>query len=167
MTVSTTVVSRSRERAFSYFSAMFALLASQCMMIFSDAYLIQPISHQSSCYFTGKALLPPLERLDGNNDRRTSSDGMLSVMYTNDPSQVSTWLSDHVPSEGCTLGFDLEVRNTCCWYTVHACARSCFLFIRKSREERLVNQTPRCASRHQPVRTSVSRNFYHTKTTAR
>lgn len=97
---------------------MFALLALQCMIIFSvlfsDAYLIQPIiSHRSSRYFTGEALLPPLERLDDGNNDKTNSDGMLSVMYTNDPSQVSTWLSDHVPSAGCTLGFDVEVRSTC------------------------------------------------------
>ena len=31
------------------------------------------------------------------------------VTYTNDPKTVYRWMSDHLPYEGCTLGFDVEV----------------------------------------------------------
>lgn len=33
----------------------------------------------------------------------------LPVIYTNDPKIVSRWLSDNIPSTGCTIGFDVEV----------------------------------------------------------
>jgi len=60
--------------------------------------------HHSSRYFTGEIQLPSLY-LDDDDD--TNND--LHVLYTNDPAQVSLWLADHVPSAGCTLGFDVEV----------------------------------------------------------
>jgi len=31
------------------------------------------------------------------------------VTYTNDPKTVYRWMSDHLPYEGCTIGFDVEV----------------------------------------------------------
>jgi hypothetical protein len=35
------------------------------------------------------------------------------VTYTNDPKTVYRWMSDHLPYEGCTIGFDIEVSD--CW----------------------------------------------------
>ena len=78
----------------------------------------QPYASRSRRYFTGEVLLPPLERLDSaesfHHQRRqchdpNNNDAGLETIYTNDPAQVSQWLANHVPSTGCTLGFDLEV----------------------------------------------------------
>ena len=33
------------------------------------------------------------------------------VTYTNDPKTVYRWMSDHLPYEGCTIGFDIEVSD--------------------------------------------------------
>lgn len=35
--------------------------------------------------------------------------GSLPVVYTNDPSSVYKWLSNNLPFDGCTIGFDVEV----------------------------------------------------------
>jgi hypothetical protein len=63
----------------------------------------------SSRYFTGEIQLPSLyvdnDIITNTNDEKND----LHVLYTNDPGQVSLWLADHVPSTGCTLGFDVEV----------------------------------------------------------
>lgn len=71
-----------------------------------------------SRYFAQESMLPPLPRIDidvdigGDNSvtpTRESDHSGLSVLYTNDPKMVSRWLSDHIGTDGCTLGFDLEV----------------------------------------------------------
>lgn len=79
-------------------------------------------------YFTGEVLLPPLERLHSTESfhhqrqqcHDPNNDAGLETIYTNDPAQVSQWLANHVPSTGCTLGFDLEVRLL---YTIHGLVR--------------------------------------------
>lgn len=32
----------------------------------------------------------------------------LSVLYTNDPKEINRWLTEHVPMDDCTIGFDTE-----------------------------------------------------------
>jgi hypothetical protein len=72
---------------------------------------------RESRYFAQESMLPPLLRIgvDGDNSVTPTreSDRDLSVLYTNDPKMVSRWLSDNIGTNGCTLGFDLEV-STCC-----------------------------------------------------
>ena len=90
------------------------------IMSAADAMLLKRPS--SSRYFTKDGTLPPLVSLAAaarpSNDTltipyskkkqgRSSSD--VSVVYTNDPGSVYRWLSDHLPYEGCTIGFDTEV----------------------------------------------------------
>jgi hypothetical protein len=68
-----------------------------------------------SRYFVQESMIPPLPRIDVDGDnsvipsRKRESDRDLSVLYTNDPTIVSRWLSDNIGTDGCTLGFDLEV----------------------------------------------------------
>lgn len=79
----------------------------------ASAYSLQQQQRRSR-YFTGEALLPPLEQIDAtqrSNDFFFDDGCCLEAIYTNDPAQVSQWLADHVPSAGCTLGFDVEVRK--------------------------------------------------------
>lgn len=81
----------------------------------------------STRYFTDKGLLPPLSlRQKASNQTTISSSDSPStlyttgtsvplqgcsvpVTYTNDPKSVYRWLSDHLPYEGCIIGFDVEV----------------------------------------------------------
>jgi len=69
-----------------------------------------------SMQFAHESVLPPLPRIETPSTADTESAVLsdesnpgLSVLYTNDPKMVSRWLSDHVATGGCTLGFDLEV----------------------------------------------------------
>lgn len=71
-------------------------------------------SSGESRYFQTRLTLPPLERSDDilpmlefGDDFGVSS---LPVLYTNDPKVATRWLEEHVAVEGCTLGFDVEVR---------------------------------------------------------
>ena len=72
---------------------------------------------RSRRYFVGEALLPPLGRVDGTSSfqscdhqiSRCDNGTDLEAIYTNDPAEVHRWLANNVPSQGCTLGFDLEV----------------------------------------------------------
>jgi hypothetical protein len=84
------------------------------------------MSHEfsSTRYFTDKGVLPPLhgvgcEILASNQTSETYTTDTSSyvalngpsipVTYTNDPKTVYRWLSDQLPYEGCTIGFDVEV----------------------------------------------------------
>src|SRR3569623_1277678 len=63
-----------------------------------------------SRYFGVHLTAPPLQRVeDSVVDFDPQYGTTLDVLYTNDPRSVSQWLSDNVPSNGCTLGFDIEV----------------------------------------------------------
>jgi hypothetical protein len=68
---------------------------------------------RESRYFAQESMLPPLPRIDVDGDNSVTptreSDRGLPVLYTNDPKMVSRWLSDNIETNGCTLGFDLEV----------------------------------------------------------
>lgn len=79
----------------------------------------------STRYFTDKGILPPLNCLsvplnqtfqdDTSPYTDTSSilcceGSSVPVTYTNDPTSVYRWLSDHLPYQGCTIGFDIESR---------------------------------------------------------
>lgn len=72
---------------------------------------------RESRYFYKELLLPALPRVHNldltvaiaNHPSLLGNDD-LPVLYTNDPMKVSGWLADHIPSDGCTLGFDVEVR---------------------------------------------------------
>jgi hypothetical protein len=84
---------------------------------------------RESRYFAQESMLPPLLRIDVDVDVDNSvtptreSDRYLSVLYTNDPKMVSRWLSDNIGTDGCTLGFDLEVSSI----VLYGC--SCSLFV--------------------------------------
>jgi hypothetical protein len=69
---------------------------------------------RESRYFAQESMLPPLPRIDVENTVTPAreSDRSLPVLYTNDPKLVSRWLSDNIETDGCTLGFDLEVSKT-------------------------------------------------------
>jgi hypothetical protein len=66
---------------------------------------------RDSRYFYHEFLLPSLPPVDGAIPS-LPLENHLPLLYTNDPMRVSRWLADHVPSSGCTLGFDVEVRCT-------------------------------------------------------
>jgi hypothetical protein len=87
------------------------------------------MSHEfsSNRYFTDKGVLPPLNGVGLTNlvsnqtseiyttDTSSYLSGLgpsVPVTYTNDPKTVYRWMSDNLPNEGCTLGFDVEV--SCC-----------------------------------------------------
>jgi hypothetical protein len=69
-------------------------------------------------YFTQHGMLPPLalcvpNAVATNSTTIASSEqqagGSLPVVYTNDPSSVYKWLSNNLPFDGCSIGFDVEV----------------------------------------------------------
>jgi hypothetical protein len=64
-------------------------------------------------YFTEKCLIPPIQRCSNASQSAAAAIHFeaLPVVYTNDPKAVTRWIADHIPSEGCVLGFDLEVRK--------------------------------------------------------
>jgi hypothetical protein len=68
-------------------------------------------TRRESRYFAQESMLPPLPRIDDENTITPAreSDRSLPILYTNDPKMVSRWLSDNIETNGCTLGFDLEV----------------------------------------------------------
>jgi len=81
------------------------------------------MSHEfsSTRYFTNKGILPPLNvlqlALNRTNDSIHYTDvsstlsyegSSVPVTYTNDPKSVYRWLSDQLPYDGCTIGFDIE-----------------------------------------------------------
>jgi len=85
------------------------------------------MSHEfsSTRYFTDKGILPPLNCLvvplnqtyQDDSTSYTDTSSMLGcegssvpVTYTNDPTSVYRWLSDHLPYQGGTIGFDVECR---------------------------------------------------------
>jgi hypothetical protein len=75
-------------------------------------------SSTSSRYFTQEGLLPPLA-LSAMCPSNQTTDTMpytesphgrsIPVVYTNDPNSIYRWLSNNLPIEGCTMGFDTEV----------------------------------------------------------
>jgi hypothetical protein len=103
------------------------MLATMVTMVTVTAYTSNSPKRESR-YFAQETMLPPLLRIgvDGDNSvipSRESSDRDLSVLYTNDPKLVSRWLSDNIGTDGCTLGFDLEVSIVLYCTTVHFCPR--------------------------------------------
>lgn len=103
------------------FSCLTLLLFAGCEI---QARLVHPaFSHpkqrRQSKHFSIEAIIPPLPRSEPTPTAVTAieqspvpaaeSGPGLPVVYTNDPTVVSRWLADNVPTEGCTLGFDLEV----------------------------------------------------------
>lgn len=85
------------------------------------------MSHEisSNRYFTDKGILPPLnfvtvplnQTYQDDTTPYTDTSSLLfcegssiPVTYTNDPTSVYRWLSDHLPYQGCTIGFDIECR---------------------------------------------------------
>lgn len=77
------------------------------------AFSTRQTNERETRYFTEECLIPPIQRC--SNESQTAADSInveaLPVVYTNDPKAVSRWIANHVPSEGCVLGFDLEVRK--------------------------------------------------------
>lgn len=77
------------------------------------AFSTRQTNARETRYFTEECLIPPIQRC--SNESQTAADSInveaLPVVYTNDPKAVSRWIANHVPSEGCVLGFDLEVRK--------------------------------------------------------
>lgn len=84
----------------------------------------------STRYFTDKGFLPPLQGLtlrpsgmsvvwnqttadsfttDTSSVLSLDGSSSVPVTYTNNPKSVYRWLSDNLPYEGCTIGFDVEV----------------------------------------------------------
>ncbi len=99
-------------------------LLLQWMMItnIANGFMSQELS--STRYFTDKGILPPLNGLGFvmnqtfDSTPYTDTSSVLSyegssapVTYTNDPKSVYRWLSDQLPYEGCTIGFDVEVSD--------------------------------------------------------
>lgn len=83
------------------------------------------IKHREARYFTVKDCLPPLETMPSSSLPSYSNSTFtmtmpysdttsepLPVVYSNDPKVLNRWLVDHVPMEGCAVGFDTEVRAT-------------------------------------------------------
>lgn len=73
-------------------------------------------SRRDSRSFAIEKVVPPIPRIAtfANSTDTIPYSGLgdaIPVLYTNNPNIVYKWLSDHLPSEGCTLGFDVEVRN--------------------------------------------------------
>lgn len=80
----------------------------------ADAMLMR--SESSGRYFTKDGMLPPLVSLSAVRSNQTTSvpyvedEGRsIPVVYTNDPCSVEEWLSENLPTNGCTIGFDVEV----------------------------------------------------------
>lgn len=116
--------------------ALLAVVPPTMPLAFSPRrLLVKYHTRRQNRYFTQESLLPPLQRVvvanvqrhqhntnnNNNNTMITSSSSSSSssttdytrsipVMYTNDPASVARWLEENVPSHGCTLGFDVEVR---------------------------------------------------------
>lgn len=91
-------------------------------------------------YFTYGATLPPLEKVRQPLQNHTDSSFLLSaqrtpsnpmegstipVMYTNNPKSVYEWLSDHLPTDGCILGFDIEVSQHTFRWNATICSMLC------------------------------------------
>ena len=98
-------------------AATLLLLCHHQVMGFASSY--RTTGRQGARYFAQELLLPPLPSLwevsNSKNDRQqqqqatVNNQNILPVLYTNDPMKFSQWLGDHIPNDGCTLGFDVEV----------------------------------------------------------
>jgi len=97
------------------------------LLLLGVAHGFMSSEFSSTRYFTDKGLLPPLKgrglqpfALNQTSDTATlpyttDTSSVLSlhgssvpVTYTNNPKSVYRWLSDNLPYEGCTVGFDVE-----------------------------------------------------------
>jgi hypothetical protein len=87
--------------SFAQFRTTIALLLGSCLALSSRP---SPRGRPSSGYFSRVAQLPPLPSTDGTYG------ASIPVCYTNAPDSLDRWLSDHIPFDGATIGFDLEVR---------------------------------------------------------
>lgn len=101
------------------------------LLLLGVAHGFMSSEFSSTRYFTDKGLLPPLKgrglqpfALNQTSDTATlpyttDTSSVLSlhgssvpVTYTNNPKSVYRWLSDNLPYEGCTVGFDVEVSRS-------------------------------------------------------
>jgi hypothetical protein len=85
--------------------------------LFADAFPSSWSVRKEPRYFEELVWAPPLNPVEGGTYAATAAartpyaQANLPILYTNDPKAVSRWLSDHVPRDGCVLGFDVEVRR--------------------------------------------------------
>lgn len=75
------------------------LLNSCCVVALSQVRR----KFRSSGYFTKDIDIPALP---STNSKYGSS---IPVCYTNSPQSTSAWFEQHIPSDGATVGFDVEV----------------------------------------------------------
>ena len=100
---------------YAQFRTTIALLLGSCLALSPRP---SPRGRPTSGYFSRVLQLPPLPSTDGTYG------ASIPVCYTNAPDSLDRWLGDHIPSNGTTIGFDLEVRfpngfvecryNNCC-----------------------------------------------------
>jgi hypothetical protein len=65
-------------------------------------------------YFTQEFVAPPLESILDDGAVETTAATPLLITYTNNPHDVSKWISDHVDFRGSYIGFDTEVSFVRC-----------------------------------------------------
>lgn len=111
------------------------------------------MSHEfsSTRYFTDKGILPPLNCLGvplnqtyqddtipytDTSSRLCYEGSSVPVTYTNDPTSVYRWLSDHLPYQGCIIGFDIEVSNLAVYYTFFNVCKSTMTEVDGARNEK-------------------------------
>jgi hypothetical protein len=81
----------------------------------SKIAFVSGTNRRDSRSFVVEKVIPPIARVAAFANSTSSIipySGLgdaIPVLYTNNPNVVYKWLSDHVPTEGCTLGFDVEV----------------------------------------------------------
>lgn len=75
---------------------------------FFSTKTLSPRKDRSSRYYTKEHMIDPLSPIQGPVNQRFRR--KTSIIYTNDPSRVGQWIAENVRVEGCTLGFDTEVR---------------------------------------------------------
>jgi hypothetical protein len=92
---------------------IYVLVALAAIGLQAPTFALSIEAKRESRRFTQEFTIPPLPRILDAGDANLGpvSCGELPVIYTNDPTRVARWLADHVPSLGCTLGFDVEVRH--------------------------------------------------------
>lgn len=87
--------------------------------IFVNGFSFRSTKSRENRYFTMEYPIPPLNSISNATRTTTTTTlnsdkicvGPLPVVYTNDPRSVSQWIVENIPPGGCTVGFDVEVRD--------------------------------------------------------
>lgn len=76
--------------------------------LLAKAYRASSLYHRGGI-FSVDLTLPPLQSRGPDSKHQFELAGKIPALYTNDPVAVATWLENNVPSNGCMIGFDVEV----------------------------------------------------------